>query len=441
MPTVDHRPLTASPANTPVALPSPLLIWIARGSIVGAVLFAVVWAVLGLIRPGYSFVSQPISGLGVGPGAALMNGAFVVTGALFVASPIGNVMLLTRELEGIARWSSALTLALSGVGAIVCGLFTWESFAPHMIGSALGLAGPILGFFVAGLALLRCPRWRRLGNRLLIGAAVTLVLVVVFFATFRVEAVLAGRGVAGLIERLLVVEIHAWYIVLTLATTREFAPRRAHKGPPMEGFVASWYARNTRSEVRAQAERARSIADRVPEGGRVLEVAPGPGYLAIELAKLGRHEVCGLDISRTFVQIATANARQAGVTVDFQRGNASEMPYPDAAFDFVVCRAAFKNFSDPIGALNEIHRVLRPGGRASILDLRRESSPDDIRALVAGMKLAPLSSCWTRLTFRFFLLRNAYSRDAIERMATCSRFGTCEVSDVGVEFDLRLAKA
>src|ERR1700722_17213358 len=124
MPTVDHRPLTASPANAPVALPSPLLIWIARGSIVGAVLFAVVWAVLGLIRPGYSFVSQPISGLGVGPGAALMNGAFVVTGALFVASPIGSLLLLTRELEGFARWSSALTLALSGVGAILCGLFT-----------------------------------------------------------------------------------------------------------------------------------------------------------------------------------------------------------------------------------------------------------------------------------------------------------------------------
>src|ERR1700722_5956729 len=132
MPTVDHRPLTASPANAPVALPSPLLIWIARGSIVGAVLFAVVWAVLGLVRPGYSFVSQPISGLGVGPGAGVMNGVFVVTGLLFIAGPFG-AFLVTRELGPLARWSSAILLALSGVGAVLCGLFTWESFAPHMV--------------------------------------------------------------------------------------------------------------------------------------------------------------------------------------------------------------------------------------------------------------------------------------------------------------------
>jgi hypothetical protein len=52
-----------------------------------------------------------------------------------------------------------------------------------------------------------------------------------------------------------------------------------------------------------------------------------------------------------------------------------------------------------------------------------------------------LSSFWTKLTFRFFLLKNAYSRDAIERMASRSRFGTCEVHDMGIEFDLRLAKA
>jgi ubiquinone/menaquinone biosynthesis C-methylase UbiE/hypothetical membrane protein len=433
---IGHAALIA-PAN---ARTSPRAIWLARGSIAGALIFAATWAILGLLRPGYSFVSQPISGLGLGPGAAMMNGAFILTGLLFVAGPIGSFML-TRDLGALARWSSAIMLALSGVGAILCGLFTWESFAPHMIGSALGLAGPILGFFVAGLVLRRSTQWRRLGGGLLAAAALTLILVVVFFATFSVEAVLASRGVAGLIERLLVVEIHAWYIALALATTKQDAPRKAYKGPPMEGFIASWYAKNTKSEARAQRENARSIADRVPAGGRVLEVAPGPGYLAIELAQLGRHEVFGLDISRTFVRIATENARQARVAVEFRHGNASEMPYPDASFDFVVCRAAFKNFSDPMGALNEIHRVLRPGGRASVLDLRRESSPQEIRALVARMDLPPLGSFWTKLTFRFFLLKNAYSRDAIECMATHSRFGTCEVRDIGIEFDLRLAKA
>jgi hypothetical protein len=210
---------------------SPLAIWLARGSIAGAVIFAATWAILGLVRPGYSFVSQPISGLGLGPGAAMMNGAFILTGLLFVAGPIGSFML-TRDLGALARWSSAIMLAVSGVGAILCGLFTWESFAPHMIGSALGLAGPILGFFVAGVVLRRSPHWRRLGGGLLAGAALTLILVVVFFATFSVEAVLASRGVAGLIERLLVVEIHVWYIALALATTKQ-----AHAHDLGQGFA------------------------------------------------------------------------------------------------------------------------------------------------------------------------------------------------------------
>jgi ubiquinone/menaquinone biosynthesis C-methylase UbiE len=251
---------------------------------------------------------------------------------------------------------------------------------------------------------------------------------------------MADRGVAGLIERALAMEIQVAYAVLALAALRA-SSRRAYKGVAMEGFIASWYAKITRSEATVQQEQARALADRVPVGGRVLEIAPGPGYLAIALSKCGRQEVFGIDISKTFVEIATRNARAAGVSVTFEHGNASELPYPDASFDFVICRAAFKNFSDPMGALNEIHRVLRPGGAASILDLRRESSPHEIRALVEGMRLSPLNSLWTKLTFRFFLLKNAYSRDAIEALAARSRFGVGEVVPNGVEFDLRLSKA
>jgi hypothetical membrane protein len=213
--TADHAPMTV-PATSRT---SSLAIWLARGPIAGALLFAATWAILGFLRPGYSFVSQPISGLGVGPGAAVMNGAFVLTGALFVVGPIGAFMLMS-ELSAVARWSSAALLALTGVGAVLCGLFTWESFAPHMLGVALGLVGPVFGFFVAGLVLRRSAARRRLGNGLLIGAALTLVLVAVFFATFSVDAVEAGKGSAGLMERLLVVELHAWYVALALATTK-----------------------------------------------------------------------------------------------------------------------------------------------------------------------------------------------------------------------------
>ena len=54
------------------------------------------------------------------------------------------------------------------------------------------------------------------------------------------------------------------------------------------------------------------------------------------------------------------------------------LPFPSETFDFAVCRAAFKNFSDPVGALAEMHRVLRPGGTALIIDLRNDASDEAI---------------------------------------------------------------
>ena len=76
----------------------------------------------------------------------------------------------------------------------------------------------------------------------------------------------------------------------------------------------------------------------------------GPGFLAIELARLGSYRITGLDISKSFVRIATENAIKAGVEVTFREGNASSMPFESDSFDFVYCRAAFKNFSEPVQA-------------------------------------------------------------------------------------------
>jgi ubiquinone/menaquinone biosynthesis C-methylase UbiE len=213
---------------------------------------------------------------------------------------------------------------------------------------------------------------------------------------------------------------------------------KAFKGPAMEGMIARWYTRITEGDrfgVLAEA-----IAGRLSPVARVLEVAPGPGYLAIELARRGLC-VSGVDISRTFVRIAGEKARAAGVSVEFRQGNASELPYGDQSFDFVVCRAAFKNFTDPLGALNEMHRVLAPGGQASIIDLRRDAGPAEIQAEVDGMHLSWLNALWTRWTFRAFLLKNAYTNEAIEGVVAESRFGHGELLRDGVAFELRLTRS
>ena len=215
---------------------------------------------------------------------------------------------------------------------------------------------------------------------------------------------------------------------------------KPYKGVGMEGFIATWYARNTANNVRDTLKSARSIADRLKPGARVLEVAPGPGYMAIEIARLGDYNVTGLDISHTFIRIATENARKAGVHVEFRHGDAANMPFPDESFDFVTCRAAFKNFSDPVGALNEIYRVLVNGGQASIVDLRKDASLADINNEVAGMHLSKVNATLTRLAFRTMLLKRAYTVEAMHKMMSQSRFGKGEILQDGIGFELRLTK-
>jgi ubiquinone/menaquinone biosynthesis C-methylase UbiE len=214
---------------------------------------------------------------------------------------------------------------------------------------------------------------------------------------------------------------------------------RAYKGLPMEGVIATWYARNTSRDMRRFTDTARLVADRIQPGADVLEVAPGPGYLAIELAKRG-YAVTALDISKSFVRIAQENAVKSGVTVDVRHGNSSAMPFADSSFDLVVCMAAFKNFSDPLGAIDEMHRVLRPGGQVSIFDLRKDASLADVASEVRGMQLSAWNALLTRFIFRHGLLRAAYTREQLERMASESRFKRCEISIRGIGLEVRLTK-
>lgn len=91
------------------------------------------------------------------------------------------------------------------------------------------------------------------------------------------------------------------------------AADKGYKGLGMEGSIARWYEKNTRNsmdEFRKDAERLKAF---LPNGGDLLEVAPGPGFLAIELARDPRIRVTGLDISKTFVELAKKNAEEAGV--------------------------------------------------------------------------------------------------------------------------------
>lgn len=226
-------------------------------------------------------------------------------------------------------------------------------------------------------------------------------------------------------------------------TTLEAKPRPAkgYKGMGMEGFVARWYARTTHQDLSAFAEEAERVAKTLRTEADVLEVAPGPGYFAIELAKRGSFHITGLDISHTFVQIATANAAAEGLSIDFRQGNASTMPFADQSFDFVYCRAAFKNFSQPVEAINQMHRVLRSGGRAVICDLRKDASMDDVNAYIKQSGRSRMDALLTRWTFRALLIKRAYSRGEFLAMAHESRFGDCRIETDAIGMNVEFEKA
>ena len=215
---------------------------------------------------------------------------------------------------------------------------------------------------------------------------------------------------------------------------------KPYKGLGMEGAIAKWYARLTKKSLEDFQALAQRTVQQIPPHGTVLEVAPGPGYFAIELAKLGDYQIAGLDISQTFVDIARENAAKANIRVDFRYGNASHMPFADKTFDFLLCRAAFKNFSQPALALQEMHRVLKPGGQALIIDLRGDAPKESIVQAVDAMHLNVVNRTMVKLAFRFMLLKRAYTKTAFEELISRTRFPKAEIREDMLGLDILLTR-
>ena len=225
---------------------------------------------------------------------------------------------------------------------------------------------------------------------------------------------------------------------MTAEVKDRVAQPKGYKGVGMEGFIANWYARQTAKDMERFRGLALRLESQITRDSRVLEVAPGPGYLAIELKKLTGCRMVGIDISRTFVQIARENAERAGVVVSFKEGDAADLPLPADEFDFVVCCAAFKNFTRPLAALDEMHRVPKPGGAALIIDLRKDFSPQEVNDYVHGKGL--INGALIKWTFNTMLKKRAYTREAIAQLAAQSLFGEGEVHLDSLAFELWLRK-
>jgi len=106
----------------------------------------------------------------------------------------------------------------------------------------------------------------------------------------------------------------------------------------------------------------------VQNGQRILDIASGTGEPAITLAKKSSAiEVIGSDAAQGMVAVANEKVKKMGLNnIRFENMPGDALDFPDAHFDHVMCRFGLMFFEDPLKGLQEMHRLLKPGGRFAI---------------------------------------------------------------------------
>jgi SAM-dependent methyltransferase len=141
-------------------------------------------------------------------------------------------------------------------------------------------------------------------------------------------------------------------------------PEAMH-APRTWNLVAPGYAAEIVPTFAGFAEDALELAQLAP-GERLLDVATGPGTLALAAARAGAH-VSAIDFSSEMIAELLARQRREGLPeIDARVADATALPYEDDAFDAVLSMFALNLVVDRAAAFREIHRVLRSGGRAVV---------------------------------------------------------------------------
>ena len=213
-----------SPAQTSLA-PSRAARLAALGAVAGPALFTLAWLVLGFLSTGYTIygtriapyspISQPVSGLGMGVTAPYMNAAFVLGAGLLTMIGVVGVFATLRAYGGrVRRAVCAGLLCLSPLGLGLCGIFTIEYPLVHLACFVLFVLTPFVSFPVAVRFLRRVPGWRRFSTALLVAVPVTVAMLAWFFLSYDQAAITVGQGISGIPERLLLIEVQAWFVAL-----------------------------------------------------------------------------------------------------------------------------------------------------------------------------------------------------------------------------------
>jgi len=135
--------------------------------------------------------------------------------------------------------------------------------------------------------------------------------------------------------------------------------------------------------------------------GDVLEIGPGPGYVGLEWLKAcPEGKLTALEISPQMIAMATRNAAEYGFSarVAYVEGNALNMPLKEDSFEAVFSNGSLHEWEDPARVFDQIARVLKPGGRFCVADMRRDVNPLLARMICASTKPKEIRpGFWTSL--------------------------------------------
>jgi ubiquinone/menaquinone biosynthesis C-methylase UbiE len=112
------------------------------------------------------------------------------------------------------------------------------------------------------------------------------------------------------------------------------------------------------------------------------------------------------------------------------------MPFEANKFNFIICVLSFKNFKEPIKALQEMYRVLKPGGMTLIMDLNRKASLQATKKVAENMGLQGISTYIAGAIQR----SAAYSRDELETFISSTEFKDYEIRKSDMGFSAYLKK-
>lgn len=141
----------------------------------------------------------------------------------------------------------------------------------------------------------------------------------------------------------------------------------------ISGSYDSWY--NTKLGAFADKVEAELVMgkSRLLSGMQVLDAGCGTGNFSIKLAKLGCR-VTGIDVSSGMLEEALKKQKEYGGLLDFKVMDVYSIDFPDNYFDAAFSMAQFEFLEDREKALNELLRVVKPGGRVTVGTINRESA-------------------------------------------------------------------